>query len=237
MMHRSSTKASLESLVLAADLVIGAVLVAGSRAPRLVTPEMVRDMRPGSVIVDVAIDQGGSVETARPTTHEDPTYIVDGVVHYCVANMPGAVPKTSTYALNNVTLPFVVALADRGIREALIADDHLLNGLNVCRGVVTEAHVAEALDLPYVQPAAALAHHTIDDLVVRNGRFPAHAAKKADRLHQNLANRRATAGRSAAGPAARDGSEYPSANAKHYHGSIGMRYRPASRTPRSSAPY
>ncbi|MFA9564620.1 MAG: alanine dehydrogenase, partial [Acidimicrobiales bacterium] len=151
-----STKASLEALVLSADLVIGAVLVAGSRAPRLVTADMVREMRPGSVIVDVAIDQGGCVETARPTTHEDPTYIVDGVVHYCVANMPGAVPKTSTYALNNVTLPFVLALADRGIKEALMADDHLLSGLNVCHGVVTEAHVAEALDLPYVQPAAAL---------------------------------------------------------------------------------
>ena len=142
--------------MLSADLVIGAVLVAGSRAPRLVTADMVREMRPGSVIVDVAIDQGGCVETARPTTHEDPTYIVDEVVHYCVANMPGAVPKTSTYALNNVTLPFVLALADRGIKDALMADDHLLNGLNVCRGVVTEAHVAEALDLPYVQPAAAL---------------------------------------------------------------------------------
>ena len=151
-----SKKASLEALVLSADLVIGAVLVAGSRAPRLVTADMVREMRPGSVIVDVAIDQGGCVETARPTTHEDPTYIVDGVVHYCVANMPGAVPKTSTYALNNVTLPFVLALADRGIKEALMADDHLLSGLNVCHGVVTEAHVAEALDLPYVQPAAAL---------------------------------------------------------------------------------
>ncbi len=151
-----STKASLETLVLAADLVIGAVLVAGSRAPRLVTAEMVREMRPGSVIVDVAIDQGGCIETARPTTHEHPTYIVDEVVHYCVANMPGAVPKTSTYALNNVTLPFVLALADRGIKEALMADDHLLNGLNVCRGVVTEAHVAEALELPYVQPATAL---------------------------------------------------------------------------------
>ena len=151
-----STEASLETLVLSADLVIGAVLVAGSRAPRLVTAEMVRRMRPGSVIVDVAIDQGGCVETARPTTHEDPTYVVDGVVHYCVANMPGAVPKTSTYALNNVTLPFVLALADRGITGALLADDHLLDGLNVCRGHVTEAHVAEALDLPYVQPATAL---------------------------------------------------------------------------------
>ncbi len=154
-----STKATLENLVLSADLVIGAVLVAGSRAPRLVTAEMVRAMRPGSVIVDVAIDQGGCVETAHPTTHDDPTYVVDDVVHYCVANMPGAVPKTSTYALNNVTLPFVLALADRGIEEALMADEHLLDGLNICRGAVTESHVADALGYDYVEPAAALSAH------------------------------------------------------------------------------
>ena len=146
----------LERYTAIADVLIGAVHIPGERSPLVVTEAMVKDMKPGSVIVDVAIDQGGCVETARSTTHEDPTYIVDEVVHYCVANMPGAVPKTSTYALNNVTLPFALALADRGIKDALLADDHLLDGLNVCRGVVTEAHVAEALDLPYVQPAAAL---------------------------------------------------------------------------------
>ena len=152
-----STQAALEEQVLSADLVIGAVLVRGATAPRLVTAEMVERMRPGSVLVDVAIDQGGCFETSRPTTHTDPTYVVDEVVHYCVANMPGAVPNTSTYALNNATLPFILALADQGVTRALETDPHLRNGLNVHRGMLTEDHVAEAQGLDYVSPADALA--------------------------------------------------------------------------------
>ncbi len=151
-----STAASLESLVIDADLVIGAVLIKGARAPRLVTRDMVTAMRRGSVLVDVAIDQGGSMETSRPTTHTDPTYVIDGVVHYAVANMPGAVPRTSTYALNNATLRFVLALADKGVRQALADDLHLRNGLNVSRGVITEPAVAEALSMPYVDPLDVL---------------------------------------------------------------------------------
>jgi len=150
-----STTDALESSVLDADLVIGAVLVKGARAPRLVTADMVREMRTGSVLVDVAIDQGGAFETSRATTHEDPTYIVDGVVHYCVANMPGGVPRTSTYALNNATLPFVIRLAD-GPHRALFEDPHIRNGLNVMNGEVTEAAVAESLHYPYVEPLEAL---------------------------------------------------------------------------------
>ncbi len=152
-----STRAALEDLVVDADLVIGAVLVKGARAPKLVTAEMVKHMRSGSVLVDVAIDQGGCMETARPTTHTEPTYVVDEVVHYCVANMPGGVPKTSTYALNNATLPFTMALANKGAKVALEQDAHLRNGLNVSAGLVTEAAVAEALGYEYVPPDAALA--------------------------------------------------------------------------------
>lgn len=152
-----STTAALEHLVVNADLVIGAVLIRGARAPKLVTAEMVKQMRPGSVLVDVAIDQGGCFETSRPTTHSEPTYVVDDVVHYCVANMPGAVPKTSTYALNNATLPFTLAIADKGVNQALLDDEHLRNGLNVHRGRLTEQHVAEAQDLEYTHPLASLA--------------------------------------------------------------------------------
>ncbi len=152
-----STRAALEDLVLGADLVIGAVLVAGARAPRLLSADLVTRMRPGSVLVDVAIDQGGCFETSRPTTLDDPTYVVDGVVHYCVTNMPGAVPRTSTYALNNATLPFVLTLADRGILPALRDDAHLRNGLNVHAGRVTEAHVADATGHEFVHPDLALA--------------------------------------------------------------------------------
>ena len=118
---------------------------------------MVKAMRPGSVLVDVAIDQGGCFETSRATTHEEPTYIVDDVVHYCVANMPGAVPRTSTYALNNATLPFTLALADKGAKQAMLDDEHLLGGLNVCKGKVTEEHVAKALGYEYVEATEALA--------------------------------------------------------------------------------
>ncbi len=151
-----STPESLEQLVLDADVVVGAVLVKGDKAPKLVTAEMISQMRAGSVVVDVAIDQGGAFETSKPTTHEDPVYVVDDVVHYCVANMPGAVPKTSTYALNQVTLPYVLDLANKGPIAAMQEDPHLLNGLNVIAGKVTEAAVAEALGYDYVPPAEAI---------------------------------------------------------------------------------
>ena len=152
-----STRAALEQQVLAADLVVGAVLVAGAAAPKLVSAEQVARMKPGAVLVDVAIDQGGCVETSRPTTHQAPTYVVDGIVHYCVANMPGAVPRTSTYALNNVTLPYGLALADRGCEAALLRSPHFLKGLNVYKGRVTYEAVARGLGYDYVDPNAALA--------------------------------------------------------------------------------
>ncbi len=151
----TSTRVTIEHEVLEADLVIGAVLVTGDRAPKLVTADMVSKMRPGSVIVDVAIDQGGCVETSHPTTHSDPIFTVDGVVHYCVANMPGAVPLTSTRALNDATLPHVLALADHGL-DALRTDEHLRAGLNVHQGKVTEPHVASSLGLQYVDALEAL---------------------------------------------------------------------------------
>lgn len=144
---RHSSGEAIECEVLASDLVIGAVLVAGAATPRLVTRDMVRRMLPGTVVVDVAIDQGGCFETSRPTTHADPTYVVDNVVHYCVANMPGAVARTSTHALNAATLPHVLALADKGWRQALQDDPHLRDGLNVCAGRVTHRGVAEALGM------------------------------------------------------------------------------------------
>jgi alanine dehydrogenase len=150
-----SSRDAVEQHVLSADLVIGAVLVPGAAAPRLVSRAMVKAMKPGAVIVDIAIDQGGCFETSRPTTHADPTYVVDEVVHYCVANMPGAVPRTSTYALNNATLPFVLALADKGWRRALGDDPHLRNGLNVAQGKVTHPEVAAALGVPHA-PAQEL---------------------------------------------------------------------------------
>ena len=151
-----STVDSLEHYVTGADLVIGAVLIPGASAPKLVTRAMIAAMRPGSVVVDVAIDQGGCFETSRPTTHSEPTYVVDGVVHYCVANMPGAVARTSTFALNNATLPFVIALANKGARRALLEDSNLLAGLNVHAGKVTFAAVAEALTYEYEAPEEAL---------------------------------------------------------------------------------
>lgn len=152
-----STNDSLTRHVEDADLVIGGVLIPGAAAPKLVTAEHIKNMRPGSAIVDVAIDQGGCIATSKPTTHAEPTYIVDDVVHYCVANMPGAVPRTSTFALNNVTLPFIVALANKGYKKALQDDKHLLNGLNVINGQITCKEVAEALNYDYVAPEAALA--------------------------------------------------------------------------------
>jgi alanine dehydrogenase len=151
-----STFESLDEEVAAADVVIGAVLVPGASAPKLVTRDKLKTMKPGAVIVDVAIDQGGCFETSRATTHADPTYVVDGVIHYCVANMPGAVPVTSSHALNNATLPFGLALASSGL-TALLANPHLRNGLNVHKGKVTYKAVADSLNLPYVSAENAIA--------------------------------------------------------------------------------
>jgi len=151
-----STRAVIAELVTHADLVIGAVLVPGAAAPKLVTRAMLSTMKPGAVIVDVAIDQGGCCETSKATTHSDPTYVVDGVVHYCVANMPGAVARTSTFALNNATLPFALAIADKGWKRALKEDKHLREGLNVHDGKVTCEPVAAAHGLAYVAAAGLL---------------------------------------------------------------------------------
>jgi len=152
-----STADAIEHYVTQADLVIGAVLVPGASAPRLVPRSMLKSMRPGSVLVDVAIDQGGCFETSRPTTHQEPTYVVDNVVHYCVANIPGAVPRTSTFALNNATLPFVLNIVTKGTKLALLDDQHLLNGLNVHQGKITYEAVARELGNAHTPPAIALA--------------------------------------------------------------------------------
>ncbi len=151
-----STVETIEREVVAADLVIGAVLVPGAAAPKLVSRELVRAMAPGSVVIDIAIDQGGCFETSRPTTHAAPTYVDEGVVHYCVTNMPGAVARTSAVALNNATLPFALAIADRGWRRALADDPHLRNGLNIANGRVTHAAVARDLGLALTAPERAL---------------------------------------------------------------------------------
>jgi alanine dehydrogenase len=147
-----STHDALVQVVRRADLLIGAVLVPGAAAPKLVTRDMVKTMKTGSVLVDIAIDQGGCSETSRPTTHSEPVYTVDGVIHFCVTNMPGAVARTSTFALNNATLPFVLALADKGWRKAIADDPHLRNGLNVHAGKLTCQPVAEAQGLAYTKP-------------------------------------------------------------------------------------
>ena len=149
---RVSSKQLINELVVESDLVIGAVLVAGAAAPKLVTIEHVKQMRPGSVMVDISIDQGGCFETSKPTTHAEPTYIVDDVVHYCVTNMPGAVPRTSTFALTNETLPFIKSLANSGWQNALKNDEHLKNGLNVHAGSVNFEAVADELGYPYKSP-------------------------------------------------------------------------------------
>ena len=151
-----STRDAIERHVASADLVIGGVLIPGASAPKLVSRELVARMEPGSVVVDVAIDQGGCFETSRPTTHAEPVYVVDGVIHYCVANMPGGVPRTSTYALNNATLPFVLALAGKGWRKALADDAHLRNGLNVANGKVTCKPVADVQGYKFVDPREAI---------------------------------------------------------------------------------
>ncbi|MCL4676350.1 MAG: alanine dehydrogenase, partial [Pararhodobacter sp.] len=151
-----SSAAGLAGLLPTADMVIGAVLIPGAAAPKLVTRAQLSIMQPGSVIVDVAIDQGGCFETSRATTHKDPIYEVDGVMHYCVANMPGAVARTSTQALGNATLPFMMALANKGWRLACAEDQHLLNGLNVHAGQITHAAVGNALNLPYIDAREAI---------------------------------------------------------------------------------
>ncbi len=152
-----STRDAIERHALQADLVVGAVLIPGAAAPKLVSAELVSRMKSGSVLVDVAIDQGGCFETSRATTHQDPCYIVDGVVHYCVANMPGGVARTSTLALTNATLPYVLALASKGLKQALEDDRYLRDGLNVHAGQITHPAVATALDYSYAPPMQALA--------------------------------------------------------------------------------
>ncbi len=151
-----STADAIDRHIRDSDLVIGGVLVPGAAAPKLVTREHLSLMRPGSVVVDVAIDQGGCFETSHATTHADPTYVVDGIVHYCVANMPGAVPRTSAFALNNATLPFALAIAEKGARQAMLDNPHLLAGLNVCSGKVTYEDVARDLGYEYVPALEAL---------------------------------------------------------------------------------
>lgn len=151
-----SNAQAIEEAVLSADLVVGGVLVPGAAAPKLVTREMISRMKKGSVVVDVAIDQGGCFETSHATTHADPTYVVDGVIHYCVANMPGAVARTSTFALNNATIGHAIALATKGWEKALMDDPHLKNGLNICRGKVTYPAVAQALGYDYVPADSVL---------------------------------------------------------------------------------
>jgi alanine dehydrogenase len=147
---------SIERHIRDADLVVGGVLIPGAAAPKLISREQLSHMRPGAVLVDVAIDQGGCFETSKPTTHAEPTYVVDDIVHYCVANMPGAVPRTSTFALNNVTLPFTLQLADKGAKRAMIDNHHLLEGLNVHRGKVTYEDVARDLGYEYTPAREAL---------------------------------------------------------------------------------
>jgi len=151
-----SNAESIEHYVLDADLVVGAVLIPGAAAPKLVTRAMLKRMKRGSVLVDVAIDQGGCFETSRATTHQEPTYVIDDVVHYCVANMPGAVARTSTFALNNATLPHAIAIADKGYKKALLDDPHLLAGLNVCHGKITYEAVARDQNLKYIPAIEAL---------------------------------------------------------------------------------
>jgi len=151
-----STQDAIEKYTALADLLIGAVLVPGAEAPKLVTKSMLQKMRPGTVVIDVAIDQGGCFETSRPTTHTDPTYVVDEVIHYCVSNMPAAVPRTATFALTQATFPYILALANKGIKQALIEDSDLRNGLNIYRGQITHQAVASVFNMPYVPAGEAL---------------------------------------------------------------------------------
>ncbi|MFZ2028900.1 MAG: alanine dehydrogenase [Vitreimonas sp.] len=148
-----STKAAIAEAIKDADVVVGAVLVAGAAAPKLITRDMLKTMRPGSVLVDISIDQGGCFETSKATTHSDPVFTVEGIIHYCVANMPGAVSRTSAFALNNATLPFTLALANKGYKQALRDDPHLANGLNVYEGAITHEAVAKDLGKPFKKPS------------------------------------------------------------------------------------
>ena len=154
-----ASNANVFEQVTNADLVIGAVLIPGAAAPKIVTRDMIKKMTPGSGVVDVAIDQGGCIETSHATTHDDPTFLVDDIVHYCVANMPGAVARTATYALNNATLPHILAIANKGVVKALQDDANLANGLNVCEGKITNKAVAEAFGMEFVPPLQALSDH------------------------------------------------------------------------------
>jgi alanine dehydrogenase len=151
-----ASQGALEHYVTQADMVVGAVLVAGKSAPKLIQRDLLKQMRPGSVLVDVSIDQGGCFATSRPTTHAEPTFVLDGIVHYCVTNMPGAVPRTATFALTNATLPYIITIANKGYRQALLEDPHLLAGLNVYRGQITYKAVADDLHQPYISAAEAL---------------------------------------------------------------------------------
>jgi alanine dehydrogenase len=151
-----STADAIEKYCTTADLIIGAVLVPGASAPKVISAELINRMQQGTVLVDVAIDQGGCFETSKATTHEEPTFIINDVVHYCVANMPGAVARTSTMALNNVTLPYAIQLANKGVHKALLENKHLMDGLNVHEGKITCLGVAEALGYDYVDPSTAL---------------------------------------------------------------------------------
>ena len=151
-----SDKTDLKKLVSECDLLIGGVLIPGSEAPKLVSKEMIKSMKRGSVVVDVAIDQGGCIETSKPTTHANPTYIVDDVVHYCVANMPGGVPRTSTMALNKATLPLLIKIADQGYKKTLLANKNYLAGLNIFKGKITCKGVAEAFKIKYFPPEEAI---------------------------------------------------------------------------------
>ena len=147
---------TLRELVKTHDLIIGGVLIPGAKAPKLITRDMLKTMRPGTVLVDVAVDQGGCIETCKPTTHEDPTYIIDDIVHYCVANMPGAVPYTSTLALTNATLPYALQLANKGWKKACAENEELKKGLNVANGKILYKGVADAWNLPFEDVATAL---------------------------------------------------------------------------------
>ncbi len=151
-----STAHAVEEHCTTADLVVGTVLIPGANAPKLVTNDILQKMKSGAVIVDVAIDQGGCTDVSKPTTHENPTFVAEDVVVYCVANMPGGVPLTSTYALNNATLPFVLSIADKGVKQALLDDEHLLNGLNVCQGKVTYKAVADTQGLDFTEASVAV---------------------------------------------------------------------------------
>lgn len=163
-----SNEFNIRDLISKVDLIIGAVLIPGAKAPHLITRDMLSDMRPGTVVVDVAVDQGGCIETCKPTTHAEPTYVVDGVLHYCVANMPGAVPYTSTIALNNSTLPYGLQLAEKGWKKACIENPELAPGLNVVKGHVVYEAVSEAFDLPYRDVMAFLGEHDVDPVTDPN---------------------------------------------------------------------